>query len=177
MKVVGFCGYSGSGKTTMLEAVIGAFSRAGLRVGVVKHTHKDSFDIDLPGKDSWRHRQAGAVEVVVGNGRRIARITEYQPVRRIDAHTLLGELRDCEWAFVEGFKHDDLPKIEVWRSDLGQPPMYPSDEHIVAIVTNDPGGLPVAPHVPVFSWNDAAALVEFLLGTSAHYRYNGQRDD
>src|SRR6476659_7954017 len=108
MHVIGFCGYSGSGKTTLVEQLIVRLRLAGQRVSVVKHAHHD-FDIDHPGKDSWRHRQAGAFEV------------HADPT----AHQLIAELVECDWVLVEGFKHADLLKIEVWRAATGKPAQYP----------------------------------------------------
>jgi molybdopterin-guanine dinucleotide biosynthesis protein B len=171
VRAVGFCGYSGSGKTTLLEAVIAGLRAAGQRVGVAKHAHKHSFDIDIPGKDSWRHRQAGATEVVVGNGRRVARIREFEPAREVDAHDLLAELVSCDWALVEGFKQVDLPKVEVWRAALGRPPQYPLDPRVRAVITDDPAALPQAFGGPVFRLDQPQALVDHLLGSGDDYLY------
>ena len=115
VKVVGFSGFSGSGKTTLVEQLIGRFKLAGQRVSVVKHAHHD-FDIDQPGKDSWRHRQAGAFEIVIASNRRLAKIREFEVRADPTVHQLLAELVECDWALVEGFKHADLLKIEVWRA-------------------------------------------------------------
>src|SRR3954466_7539775 len=123
MKVIGFSGYSGSGKTTLVEQLIVRLKLAGQRVSVVKHAHH-AFDIDHPGKDSWRHRQAGAFEVVVASERRLAKIREYDMPSRPTVHQLLAELVECDWAFVEGFKQADLLKLEVWRASLGKPVQY-----------------------------------------------------
>src|SRR3954469_528404 len=112
MKVVGFSGYSGSGKTTLVEQLIARFKLDGQRVSVVKHAHH-SFDIDHEGKDSWRHRQAGASEVVIASDRRMAKIREF-PVRSDPTvHDLIAELAPCDWVLVEGFKLAALPKLEV----------------------------------------------------------------
>ena len=92
MKVLGFAGYSGSGKTTLLEQLIALLRQRGLRVSVVKHAHH-RFDIDHQGKDSWRHREAGAYEVVVASDRRMALMREYEQPHAIDPHELLAELR------------------------------------------------------------------------------------
>src|SRR3954464_8194240 len=110
MKVVGFSGYSGSGKTTLVEQLIVRLKLAGQRVSVVKHAHHD-FDIDHEGKDSWRHRQAGAFEVVIASDRRLAKIREYEVQADPSVHELIGELSDCDWVLVEGFKRAALPKI------------------------------------------------------------------
>ena len=119
MKVVGVCGWSGSGKTTLVEQLIARLRLEGLRVSVIKHAHH-GFDIDHPGKDSWRHRAAGAFEVVVASNRRLAKIREFAAPAEPTAHQLIAELYECDWVFVEGFKHADVPKIEVWRASTGE---------------------------------------------------------
>src|SRR6218665_1121849 len=111
MKVAGFAGFSGSGKTTLIEGV----GREGLRVWVVKHAHH-RFDIDHPGKDTYRHREAGAFEVAAASDRRLALRAGFEQATTLSAHQLLAELcQDVDWVLVEGFKGSDLPKIEVWR--------------------------------------------------------------
>ena len=107
MKVVGFAGFSGAGKTHLVEQLIPALKLRGLRVSVVKHAHHN-FDIDQPGKDSHRHRAAGAYEVVIASNRRLAKIREYDEEAAPDVHRLLAELSDPDWVLVEGFKRADL---------------------------------------------------------------------
>jgi molybdopterin-guanine dinucleotide biosynthesis protein B len=170
MKVVGFCGYSGSGKTTLVEQLIGHLRAAGQRVSVVKHAHH-AFDIDHPGKDSWRHRQAGAHEVVIASNRRMAKIREYEVRAEPTVHQLLSELCTCDWALVEGFKQGDLPKIEVWRESVGKPVQYPTDPFIVAIATDAADHLPVPTQLPVLDLNDAAAVAGYLQQTASRYDY------
>src|SRR6267142_4185676 len=114
MKVVGFSGYSGSGKTTLVEQLIVRLKLAGQRVSVVKHAHH-AFDIDHEGKDSWRHRQAGAYEVVIASERRLAKVREFEHRAPPTVHQLIAELDACDWVLVEGFKSSALPKIEIWR--------------------------------------------------------------
>src|SRR5512133_2211134 len=110
MKVVGFAGFSGSGKTTLVERLIPALKLLGLRVSVVKHAHH-SFDIDHPGKDSWRHRQAGAFEVVIASNQRLALLREFEQPAPLRVHHLLAELyAGVDWVLVEGFKDSDLLK-------------------------------------------------------------------
>jgi molybdopterin-guanine dinucleotide biosynthesis protein B len=170
MKVIGFSGYSGSGKTTLVEQLIVRLKLAGQRVSVVKHAHHD-FDIDQPGKDSWRHRQAGAFEVVVASDRRLAKIREYEVQAEPTVHQLIAELYDCDWVLVEGFKHADLLKIEVWRAATGKPAQYPYDPYVVAISTDSPAELPVPTQLPLLDLNDADAVATFLLGNPARYEY------
>ena len=176
MRVIGFSGYSGSGKTTLVEQVIARLRLAGKRVSVVKHAHH-AFDIDHDGKDSWRHRQAGAFEVVVASNRRLAKIREYEVQAEPTVHQLLAELYECDWALVEGFKHADLFKIEVWRAATGKPAQYPNDPFVVAICTDSADRLPEPTGLPVLDLNDAAAVTEFLLGTPSRYDYQSPLAD
>ena len=170
MKVVGFAGFSGSGKTTLVEKLIPALKLRGLRVSVVKHAHHD-FDIDHPGKDSWRHRKAGAFEVVIASDRRLAIVREYEVQADTTVHQMLAELSGCDWALVEGFKHADLPKIEVWRAETGHPVQYPVDPYIVAVATDTPAGLPEPTGLPLLDVDDADAVAAFLLSDPNRYEY------
>jgi molybdopterin-guanine dinucleotide biosynthesis protein B len=170
MKVVGLCGYSGSGKTTLVEELISRLRLAGQRVSVVKHAHH-AFDIDHPGKDSYRHREAGAFEVVIASNRRLAKIREFEVLGDPTHHQLIAELYDCDWVLVEGFKHADLLKIEVWRPDTGKPVQYPNDPYVVAVATDNPARLPVPTGLPCLDLNDPDAVVAFLLGSAARYDY------
>jgi len=169
MKVIGFCGYSGSGKTTLVEQLIALLREKGLRVSVVKHAHH-AFDIDHPGKDSWRHRRAGASEVVVASNRRLAVIREFAAIAAPTVHELIAELSSCDWVLVEGFKHADLHKVEVWRAETGNPVQYPHDPFIVAVCT-DSATLPVPTDLPVLDLNDVGAVANFLLSDSARHEY------
>ena len=138
MKVVGFAGFSGSGKTTLVERLIPALKMRGLRVSVIKHAHHN-FDIDHPGKDTWRHREAGAFEVIAASDRRLALMREFEQPGRVSVHHLLGELwHGVDWVLVEGFKDSSLLKMEVWRAEAGKPARYPHDEFMVAIATDSP---------------------------------------
>ena len=170
MKVVGFSGYSGSGKTTLVEQLIVRLKLAGQRVSVVKHAHHD-FDIDHEGKDSWRHRQAGAFEDVVASDRRLAKIREYEVQSEPTVHQLIAELYDCDWVLVEGFKHADLLKVEVWRAAAGKPAQYPHDPFVVAISTDSPDRLPQPTGLPILDLNDPDAVAHFLLGQPERYEY------
>ena len=170
MKVIGFCGYSGSGKTTLVEQLIARLKLAGQRVSVVKHAHH-AFDIDHQGKDSWRHRQAGAFEVVIASDRRLAKIREFEARVEPTVHELIAELAACDWVLVEGFKHAALPKIEIWRAATDQPAQYPLDPHIVAICTDSAPLLPEPTDLPVLDLNDAEAVTAFLLARAERFRY------
>jgi molybdopterin-guanine dinucleotide biosynthesis protein B len=170
MKVVGFSGYSGSGKTTLVEQLIVRLKLAGQRVSVVKHAHH-AFDIDHEGKDSWRHRQAGAFEVVIASDRRLAKIREYEVQADPTVHQLLAELYECDWVLVEGFKHADLLKLEVWRADASKPASYPSDPFVVAVCTDSPDRLPAPTGLPVLDLNDPDSVARFLLASPKRYEY------
>ena len=170
MRVIGFSGYSGSGKTTLVEQVIAGLRLAGQRVSVVKHAHH-AFDIDHVGKDSWRHREAGAFEVVIASDRRLAKIREFEVPCEPTVHQLIAELYECDWVLVEGFKHADLFKVEVWRASTGKPAQYPHDPFVVAICTDSPEHLPEPTGLPVLDLNDADALTGFLLGAPSRYDY------
>ncbi len=172
MKVVGFAGYSGSGKTTLVERLIPALKLRGLRVSVVKHAHH-KFDIDHAGKDTFRHREAGAFEVVVASSRRLALMREFEREAQLSVHHLIAELHDgVDWVLVEGFKHSDLLKVEVWRPDGGKPARYPDDEFVVAIATDAPQQLPEATLRPVLDLNDADALAQWLVDNGDRFDYN-----
>ena len=171
MKVVGFAGYSGSGKTTLVEKLIPALKAHGLRVSVVKHAHH-SFDIDQPGKDTRRHRDAGAFEVVVASQNRLALMREFEKPARLSVHHLIAELCSAvDWVLVEGFKDSDLLKVEVWRAASGQPTRYMNDDFVVAIATDSPGKLPHATLRPVLDLNDANAVADYLLENQQRFEY------
>jgi molybdopterin-guanine dinucleotide biosynthesis protein B len=175
MNVIGFRGYSGSGKTTLVEQVVARLRAAGLRVSVVKHAHHN-FDIDHPGKDSWRHRVAGAYEVVIASDVRLAKIREYERPADPTVHELIRELQPCDWVLVEGFKRARIPKIEVWRAATGHAVQYPVDPDVVAICTDSAGALPGPTDLPVLDLNDAPALVDFLRASGTRYAYTGPDD-
>jgi len=170
MHVVGFCGPSGVGKTTLIEGVIGGLKARGLRVSVIKHAHQH-FDMDRPGKDSHRHRTAGATEVLVASSQRLALLREFDVDGLPTVHQLIAELSPADWVLVEGWKHADLPKVEVWRAALGQPAMYPHDPFVTAVATDDPAALPEPTALPVLALSTPAALVSLLLDTAARYHY------
>ena len=175
MKVVGFAGYSGSGKTHLVERLIPALKLRGLRVSVVKHAHH-RFDIDHEGKDTFRHREAGAFEVVVASRNRLALMREFEQEAQLSVHHLIAELYDgVDWVLVEGFKESDLPKIEVWRAAAGKPVRYPDDEFIVAIATDSPQALPEATLRPVLDLNDAEAIAQWLVDNGHRFDYDPDR--
>jgi len=172
MKVVGFAGFSGAGKTTLVERLIPTLKLHGLRVSVVKHAHH-KFDIDHRGKDTYRHREAGAFEVVVTSDNRLALMREFEVARRPTVHQLLAELYDgVDWVLVEGFKDSDLQKIEVWRASADKPARYADDDFIVAVATDSPNQLPTPTGLPVLDLNDPEAVVTWLLSQGTRFDYN-----
>ena len=172
MKVAGFAGYSGAGKTHLVERLIPALKLRGLRVSVVKHAHHD-FDIDHPGKDTWRHREAGAFEVVVASDQRLALMREFERPARLSVHQLLAELYDgVDWVLVEGFKDSNLLKVEVWRPEAGKPARYPDDDFIAAIATDGPDRLPEPTLRPVLDLNDADAVAQWLVDNGDRFEYD-----
>jgi molybdopterin-guanine dinucleotide biosynthesis protein B len=146
----------------------------GLRVSVVKHAHHD-FDIDHPGKDTYRHREAGAFEVVVASDRRLALMREFEQASTLTVHHLLAELYDgVDWVLVEGFKNSNLLKMEVWRADAGKPARYPDDDFVVAIATDSPDRLPEKTLRPVLDLNQPDAIAQWLVDSGDRFEYDAE---
>jgi len=158
VKIFGFAGWSGSGKTTLIEKLIPRFAGAGLRVSLIKHAHH-SFDVDQPGKDSYRHRHAGAAEVLVTSSRRWALMHELRGAQELPFEEQVKRMSPCDLLFVEGFKFAPIPKLEVWRAETGEALLHPNDPHIVAVASD----APVQTKLPVLDLNDDAAIAEFIL--------------
>jgi molybdopterin-guanine dinucleotide biosynthesis adapter protein len=135
MKVIGLAGWSGAGKTTLLARIIPYLLAEGLRVSVIKHAHH-SFDVDVPGKDSWVHRQAGAEEVLVSSGQRWALMHELRGASEPLLPELLRKLSRVDLVVVEGFKSEPHRKIEVHRTANGKPLLFPDDPAIAGIATD-----------------------------------------
>ena len=135
MRVIGFAGWSGAGKTTLLTRLIPHLIAKGLRVSTLKHAHHE-FDVDVPGKDSWRHREAGAAEVLVSSGKRWALMHELRGADEPKLPELLARMSPVDLVIVEGFKRELHPKIEVYRAANGKPPLFPDDSHIVGLATD-----------------------------------------
>jgi len=166
MNVIGLCGFSGAGKTTLVERLIPILRLSGQRVSVVKHAHHD-FDIDHEGKDSWRHRQAGAFEIVIASDLRLAKMREYVVEKAPTLDELIAELSPCDWVLVEGFKHAPIPKLEVWRAATGKRAQYPDDPYVIAIATDSRDSLPAPTGLPLFELDDAEAIAGFIAANAA----------
>jgi len=158
VKIFGFAGWSGSGKTTLIEKLIPRFAGAGLRVSLIKHAHH-SFDVDQPAKDSYRHRHAGAAEVLVTSSRRWVLMHELRGAQELPFEEQVKRVSPCDLLIVEGFKFAPIPKLEVWRAATGEPLLHPNDTHIVAVASD----VPVQTKLPVLDLNDDAAIAEFIL--------------
>jgi molybdopterin-guanine dinucleotide biosynthesis protein B len=159
MKLLGMAGYSGSGKTTLIGHVLPLLIAGGWRVSVIKHAHH-AVDLDTPGKDSWRHREAGAYEVMLASERRWALMHELKSETQPELAGLASRLSPCDLVLVEGFKREPIPKIEVHRVANGSPPLYPSDPNVIALCTD----AAVQTELPMFGLDDYAGVATFIIG-------------
>ena len=164
MKIIGIAGYSGSGKTTLIEKVIPLLVEAGLRVSLIKHAHHE-FDLDHPGKDSHRHRMAGASEVLITSSNRWAMMHELRGATEPTLEEQLKHFAPCDVVIVEGWKHHAMPKIEVHRKLSEKPLLFPEDRSVIAIASDES----LATALPQFDLDDAAAVAQFIV------RYLGLR--
>ena len=159
--VLGFAAFSGTGKTTLLEKLIPQLTQQGIRIGMIKHAHHE-FDIDKPGKDSYRLRKAGAQQMLIASSRRQALMTENETSQepRLDELVTHLDLENIDLVLVEGFKHVSFPRIELHRKELGKTLLYPEDPGIIAVASDhqaDYGGL------PALDINDSAAIAAFII--------------
>jgi molybdopterin-guanine dinucleotide biosynthesis protein B len=137
MKIFGFAGYSGAGKTSLIEKLIPLFVADGLKVSLIKQTHH-AFEVDQPGKDSHRHRMAGCSEVLLTSPHRWALMHELRGEVEPSLAEHAERMSACDLLLVEGFKHEAFPKLEVYRSVNGKPLLFPDDTHIVALASDAP---------------------------------------
>ncbi len=158
MKIIAIVGYSGSGKTTLIEKVIPCLVMDGLRVSLIKHAHHE-FDIDVPGKDSHRHRMAGATEVLVSSSNRWALMHELRGQHEPSLEAQLKHLSPCDLVIVEGWKHHALPKIEVHRKLADRPLLFVDDKNVIAVVTDET----LATELPQFVLEDAEGVAAFIV--------------
>ena len=159
MKLYGVTGWKNAGKTGLMERLVAEFTARGLRVSTLKHAHH-SFDVDYPGKDSHRHREAGAHQVLLGSAKRWALMSELRGADEPSLATLLAQLDPVDLVLVEGWKRDAHPKIEAWRADTGQPLIAPNDPTIRAVAAK---GLTDPLDRPVLDLDATAIIADFIL--------------
>jgi molybdopterin-guanine dinucleotide biosynthesis protein B len=164
MRVFGLAAWSGSGKTTLLTRLIPALTAGGLTVSTIKRAHHD-FDLDQPGKDSWRHREAGATEVLVSSGRRWALQHELRSEEEPTLEALLAHLSPVDLVLVEGFKHHPHPKLEIIRPGLGKEPIHPSDPWVRAIAVVGPldPAMRAGLGLPIYDADDIDGIAAFVV--------------
>jgi len=158
MRVIGLAGWSGAGKTTLLTRAIPQLQKQGLHVSVIKHAHH-AFDVDVPGKDSWKHREAGAVEVLVSSSQRWALMHELRGAREPRLPELLAKMSQVDLVVVEGFKREPHRKIEVFRAANEKPLLFPDDPGIVGIATDTA----VETTLPTAHLDDIEAVAAMML--------------
>lgn len=158
MKIFGFAGYSGSGKTTLIEKLIPLFIQRNLKVSLIKHAHH-TFDIDQPGKDSYRHRHAGCTEVLVTSSRRWALMHELRGTPEPGLTEQIERLLPCDLLLVEGFKHERIAKLEVYRAVTGESLIHPHDDNIVAVASD----AKIDTQLPQFDLNAPEQIAAFVL--------------
>lgn len=164
MKIFGFAGYSGSGKTTLIEQLLPRLMARGLRVSLIKHAHH-AFDIDQPGKDSYRHRKAGACEVMIASDQRWVLMHELRNEREPSLSELVARFSPCDLVLVEGYKREPIPKLEVYRRANGKPMLSPADPAIVAIACDEPVESPL----PQFDLNDVDTIANYIFDFAARH--------
>ena len=159
--LLGFAAYSGTGKTTLLERLIPLLRTEGLRIGLIKQTHHD-FEIDQPGKDSYRLRKAGAVQTLLASRHRWALIGENEEAREPSLEELVQRLdhSGLDLILVEGFKHEPFPKIELHRPELGRAPLHSDDDTIIAVACDQ--AIETVCGIPRLDLNDPEQIAQFI---------------
>jgi molybdopterin-guanine dinucleotide biosynthesis protein MobB len=158
VRLYGVAGWKNAGKTGLMERLVAEITRRGFTVSTVKHAHH-SFDVDHPGKDSFRHREAGAAEVLLASRNRVALMQELRDAPEPPLSELLARLRPVDLVLVEGYKRDAHPKVEAHRAATGNPLIAPEDPTIRAVASD----VPLSLDRPVFDLNDTAAIADFIL--------------
>jgi molybdopterin-guanine dinucleotide biosynthesis adapter protein len=158
MKIFGITGWSGSGKTTLIEQIVPRFVRRGLVVSLIKHAHH-KFDIDHPGKDSYRHREAGCSEVMVSSQNRWVIMHELRGAPEPALDEQVRRMSPCDLLLIEGYKRYPMPKLEIWRRQNGKPLLHPEDENIVAVAAD----APLETRLPRFDLDDHEGIAAFIL--------------
>jgi len=173
MKILGIAGYSGSGKTTLIEKLLPLLNAAGLKVSVIKQSHHD-IEVDVAGKDSWRHRQAGAHETLLTSPYRWMLVGELAGKSRSAPEPSLGDhlarLAPCDLVLVEGYKQAALDKLEVWRAANAKPWLHPDDTHFIAVIADQKPENPIR----CLDINNPEAVAAFIL---EWMQWNGTRHE
>ena len=160
LPVLGFAAFSGTGKTTLLKKLIPQLSHTGLSVAVVKHAHHQ-FEIDIPGKDSYELRHAGAKQVLISSKRRFVEIKEVEQEKTLDQCLAQVDSSLCDLILVEGFKHASIKKIELHRPSLGLPLLYEQDKNIIALASDSQ--LDKVCPLPTLDLNNIEEIAEFII--------------
>ena len=158
MKIYGVVGWKNAGKTGLMERLVTEITGRGITVSTVKHAHH-SFDVDHPGKDSYRHRVAGASEVLLASRNRVALMQELRDTDEPTLEALLARLSPVDLVLVEGYKRDAHPKVEAHRAQTGNPLIAPGDPSIRAVASDTP----LTMDRPVFDLDDTSAIADFIL--------------
>lgn len=166
MKILGLAGWSGAGKTTLIVKLIPELVGRGLKVSTIKHAHH-AFDVDKPGKDSYRHREAGATEVLVASAHRWALMHELRAEEEPSAAELMRQMTPVDLLLIEGFKREPHDKLEIYRRDLGKPLLSIEDSSFVAVLSDGP--VPESA-LPVIDLNDIGAIADFIV---KHHAFAG----
>jgi len=163
--IIGFCAFSGTGKTTLLTKLIPLLKSGGIRLGVIKHAHHN-FEIDHPEKDSFKLRHAGTQQMLIVSDKCIAKITEVEHQNNeINLQNVLNEMdyETLDLILIEGFKFYNFPKIELHRPEIKAPLIFPNDKSVIAIATDDE--LTMRPeHIPVLDLNNIDEIAAFIQG-------------
>lgn len=158
MKLYGVVGWKNAGKTGLMERLVTEITARGVSVSTIKHAHH-AFDVDHPGKDSFRHRAAGAQEVLLASRARVALMQELRGAQEPDLAELLARLSPVDLVLIEGYKRDAHPKIEAHRAETGNPLIAPGDPSVRAVASDVPLDL----DRPVFDLNDTVSIADFIL--------------
>ncbi len=158
MRVFGIAGHSGMGKTTLLERILPELRARGLSVSLIKHSHK-ALDIDRPGKDSFRLREAGCQELLLMGRSRWALMHEMREEDEPSLTHMLSKFQACDLVLIEGFKQGNFPKLEVWRAEVGKPSLWPGLPGIKAIATDDAAALL---EKPALALSDISGIADFI---------------
>ena len=158
MKIFGFAGFSGAGKTTLIEQLIPRFVMEGLKVSLIKHAHH-GFDLDKPGKDSFRFRESGALEVMLVSDHRWVLMHELRGQAEPSLEEQMARMSPCDLVLVEGFKATAIPKLEVHRAANHKPLIYPDNANVVALASD----IRIESPLPWFDLDDLDAIADFIL--------------